>query len=322
MTALKIGVVGAGAMGSLFGGYLSAGGNEVWLVDKWGEHVRAIQRRGLVIVEQSGDETSGDEEAGNETVCRPRAVERAAGVGVCDLVFVFVKSYDTASATHQVAALLDSKTVVVTLQNGLGNREALESRVPAHQILVGVTGQAANVLGPGRIHHAGSGETILCEIDGSSSERVCRVAGALNRAGLATSIGANVHAVVWGKVLINAAINPMTALLGVRNGLLLRIPSALEVMKSAIDEIVEVARVRGIALPYDDPWEKVLDVARLTGDNRSSMLQDVEAGRGTEIDAINGAVAKEAADRGVPAPVNLTLTRLIKAIEARAGLRG
>ncbi|MFZ5769751.1 MAG: ketopantoate reductase family protein [Bacillota bacterium] len=305
MPTLKVAVVGAGAMGSLFGGYLSAAGQEVWLVDPWVEHVRAIAERGLQIVEPGGE----------TRLVRPRAVSRPEGVGPCDLILVFVKSYHTEQAAAGLGCLMGEDTVVLTLQNGLGNVDVLARRVPRTALLAGVTGQGANVLGPGRIHHAGTGDTVIGELDGSVTERLRRLVGVFNEAGLPASSSSNIQGIIWGKLLVNVAINPLTAILKVRNGQLLEIPGAADIMKDAVAEAIAVATGAGVRLPFSDPWAHVEEVTRRTGANRSSMLQDVEAGRPTEIDVISGAVAREGARLGIPAPVNLTLTRLVKCLE-------
>lgn len=306
---MKVAVVGAGAMGSLFGGYLCAAGHEVWLVDTWAEHVRAIKEEGLHIVEPSGE----------ERVIRPQAVTDTAAVGPCDLVLVFVKSYHTARVAGALAPLLGAGTVVLTLQNGLGNVDVLAEKVPRSLLMAGTTGQGANVLGPGRIHHAGTGETVLGELDGSVTERLERLVEVFRAAGLPASASRDVQGLIWGKLLVNVAINPLTAILRVRNGQLLEIPEAVDLMKEAVREAVLVAERVGVRLPYPDPWAHVEDVTRRTGGNRSSMLQDVEAGRRTEIDVINGAVVREGARVGVPTPVNLVLTRLVRAMERSGG---
>lgn len=305
MRALKVGVVGAGAMGSLFGGHLSAAGHEVWLVDIWAEHVDTINHLGLQIVEPSGD----------ERVVRPRAVTDPQPVGPCDIVLVLVKSYHTKQAAASLAPLLAPSTVVLTLQNGLGNIDVLTEKVPRNQLMAGITGQGANILGPGRIHHAGSGETVIGELDGAVTERLQRLVDAFTGAGLPTSATTDVQGVVWAKLLVNIAINPLTAILRVRNGRLLEIPEAVEIMREAVQEGLAVASRAGVHVPLADPWEHVLDVAVRTAANRSSMLQDVDRGRRTEIDALSGAVVGEGSRLGLETPVNLTLARLVRCLE-------
>lgn len=302
---MKVGVVGAGAMGSLFGGYLSAAGHDVWLVDPWTAHVDAILRGGLRIVESSGE----------ERVLHPSAVLDPRSVGACDLVLVFVKSYHTEQVAASLGPLLGPVTVVMTLQNGLGNVDVLARHVPIERLVAGTTGQGANVLEPGRIHHAGSGETVVGELDGTRTDRLQQWVDAFSAAGLPAAASTNVHGVVWGKLLANIAINPLTAMLRVRNGQLLEMPEAVEIMRSAVEEGLAVAGRAGVRVPMADPWAHVLDVARRTGANRSSMLQDIEAGRRTEIDVISGAVVREGNRLGLSTPVNLALTRLVKCLE-------
>lgn len=305
---MKVGVVGAGAMGSLFGGYLANAGHGVWLVDTWAEHVGAIRERGLRIVEPGGE----------ERLVRPHAVTDPGEVGPCDLVLVFVKAYHTRAVAAALPRLMGPESTVLTLQNGLGNADILAEAVPASSIVVGTTGQAANVLGPGSIHHAGTGATYLGEWQGGLTERLRRVARMLEDAGLPAVVQENVHGLIWAKLLVNVAVNALTAILRVRNGQLLDIPEAVELMKQAVGEAVMVAFHRGVQLPLEDPWKHVEDVVRRTAANRSSMLQDVESGRPTEVDFINGAIVREAARCHLCVPVNATLTSLVKGVERLA----
>lgn len=295
-------------MGSLFGGYLAAAGHEVWLVDTWEEHVRAICERGLRIVEPDGE----------ERCVRPRAVSDPGGVGPCDLVIVFVKAYHTRSVAGSLGRLLSPGGVVMTLQNGLGNAEILAEALPPSAVVVGTTGQGANVLGPGVIHHAGSGDTHLGEWQGGVTDRLRDLARVLTEAGLPAVASDDVQGLVWAKLLVNVAVNALTAVLRVRNGRLLEMPETVEIMRMAVGEALMVAFQRGVRIPLADPWGYVEEVVRRTAGNRSSMLQDVENGRPTEVDFINGAVVREAARAGVCAPVNAVLTRLVKSLEGAA----
>ncbi len=292
-------------MGSLFGGYLQAGGNEVWLVDTSAGHIDAIATHGLRITEPDGQ----------ERIVRPRATTDPRSVGPCDLVLVFVKSYHTRQAAASLAPLLGAETVVLTLQNGLGNVDALAEEVPRSHIMAGTTGQGANVLAAGHIHHAGAGETLIGELDGAPTPRLRRLVEALSDAGLHASASDNVQGALWAKLLVNIAINPLTAILRVRNGRLLEVPEAVGIMREAVNEGLAVAGRAGVRIPLEDPWAHVQDVARRTANNRSSMLQDVEMGRRTEIDVINGAIVREGSHLGVATPVNLALLRLVKCLE-------
>ncbi len=306
---MRIAVIGAGAMGSVFGGLLAEGGHEVWLVDVWAEHVRAIEERGLSI-----------EGEGRTRTVRVRATTSARDVGTADLMLVFVKSYHTRAAVKSTLPIVGEDTLVLTLQNGLGNAETIAELVGPERVVAGVTAHGATMLGPGRVRHAGVGDTHVGELSGEITPGLRELALTLSAAGIATEASADVLSLLWSKIIINVGINPLTAITGLRNGQLLDYPATEELMELAVQEAVAVAAAKGIRLMYDDPVKRVKEVARATGQNRSSMLQDLERGRPTEIDAINGAVVRAGEELGVSVPTNRVLTLLVKALEQKGPL--
>lgn len=305
-------MVGAGAMGSLFGGLLARAGEQVWLLDTWREHVDALNAGGLRIEDRTG---CLDHE---EIVVKVPAAVDPGEIGPVDCAVFFVKSYHTREAAGGARPLIGPGTTALTLQNGLGNLEALEAVLGAGRVVAGTTACGATLLGPGRIRFAGRGPTTVGEIAGGSTPRVDAIAAALNRAGLPAAVAPDIRSVIWGKVIVNAGINALTALTGLRNGELLEHPETRAVMQAAVREAAAVAAARGMTLPWPDPFGHVEAVAAMTAANRSSMLQDLDHGRRTEIDAINGAVVEEAAAAGVDAPVNAVLTALVK-LREKAG---
>ncbi|MEW6487572.1 MAG: 2-dehydropantoate 2-reductase, partial [Thermodesulfobacteriota bacterium] len=249
-----------------------------------------------------------------------RAVSDPAAAGPADLVLVMVKAPHTASAAGSLGPLLGPRTAVLTLQNGLGAADVLARALGAERLLVGVTAQGATLLSPGEVRHGGTGETLLGPF-GPQSPDPEPFAAALSGAGLPARAVADPWPAVWRKLAVNCGINAVAALTGHRNGRIPEIPEAAAVLSDAVREAAAVARAAGVNL--GDPTalvEAVLAVARATGANRASMGQDVDARRPTEIDFINGAVVREGERRAVPTPVNRTLTRLVKALEA--GFRG
>jgi len=300
---LKVLVVGPGAMGSLFAGMLALGGHEVWLMGRRMEVVDHIRRQGVTILRGEGRE--------NVPVS---ATTDARDVGPVDLVMVCVKAYDTERACVDALPAVGSSTTLLTLQNGLGNVETIASVVGRERVLAGVTSHGATLLGPGLVRHAGAGETAIGELDGAETERVWGVADALRQAGIQVEISPRVDSLIWGKLVVNAAINPITALLKVPNGGLLASEDARELMAAVALEAAGVARARGIPLPYADPVGRVEAVCRQTAPNRSSMLQDVDRGIRTEIDFIDGALAREGERLGVPTPLCWALTHLVRAL--------
>ncbi len=302
---MKLAVVGAGAMGSLFGGRISLAGHDVLLFDPYREHVDAVNARGLLI-EQAG--------SGEAVLSRPRATAEAGDVRGPDVMIVFVKSTVTALVARQFAEAARPDTIVVTLQNGLGNEGILRESFGAGRTAAGVTSQGATFLGPGRIRHAGTGPTHLGMSDGRN-EKLGPFADVLRAAGFETHVERDVAALVWSKLVINVGINALTAMIGQPNGRLLDFEETRALMADLVAEAVAVAGARGIRLTYTDPLATVHEVARRTGANRSSMLQDFDRGRETEINFINGAIVREAAALGIAVPVNTAVTRLVKALE-------
>jgi 2-dehydropantoate 2-reductase len=302
---MKISIIGSGAMGSLFGGMLSRAGHDVLLYDVFREHVEAVRRDGLVI------EEAGSSEA---VVCRPAASSDPADTRGSDVLVVFVKSTATEEVARQFAPLAGPQAIAVTLQNGLGNEELLRRHFGAERTAAGVTSQGATFLGPGRIRHAGKGPTHLGMAAGGHRKLVA-LATALAQAGFETHVEDDVAGLVWSKLVVNVGINALTALVNRQNGRLLDLEETRSLMADLVAEAVAVATARGITLTYADPLQTVYDVAKKTGANRSSMLQDFDRGRETEIDFINGAIVREAGALGIPVPVNAAITRLVKALD-------
>ncbi len=225
-----------------------------------------------------------------------------------ELALVLVKTWQTERAAAQLAACLADDGLAVSLQNGLGNLALLQAALGAGRASVGVTTAGATLLGPGHVRAGGQGTVHL-----GDDPRLTDLTSALAASGLEVETSHDLDALVWGKVAVNAGINPLTALLGVPNGGLLELPAAREVLAQAVREVVRVAQATGVRLQMPDPVQATLDVALRTAGNRSSMLQDLERGAPTEIDAISGAVSREGDRQGVPAPTNWALWKLVRA---------
>ena len=300
---MKTVVIGAGAMGSLLGGLLTLSGEEVWLVDIWKENVGAMRSKGLTI-----------EEKGKSLTVPVKAVTDITSIGKADLVVYFVKTYQTERAVLDSLVLQKEDTIFLTLQNGLGNEEVICEKVDQKKVMLGVTGQGATLLEPGHIRHAGWGKTFIGELHHRVTDRAIRVAQMLCHAGIETEASSNIHDRVWDKLFANVGINGLTALTGLKNGQLLDHPETLRLMEALVSESAEVARRKGVRIE-GDPIKKVKNAAETTRENRSSMGQDFDYKRRTEIDAINGAVVKEAQQLGIPVPFNQAVTDLVKVIE-------
>jgi 2-dehydropantoate 2-reductase len=302
---MKISVIGAGAMGSLFGGRLSAAGNDVILYDINREHVSAVNSAGLKI------ETLAN---GAIEIVRPEATDNPERLKSSDVFIVFVKSTATETAAATFKPVAGPDTIVITLQNGLGNEEILKKYFGSAQTAAGVTSQGATFAGPGHIKHAGSGPTHLCMSD-KNNAKLKPFISELKKAGFEAGAEENIESLVWSKLIINVGINALTALTGMKNGRLLNYSGTKEIMKDLVTEAVGVARAMEIRLTYDNPLEMVYSVAEKTALNRSSMLQDFDRGSATEIDFINAAIVREADRLGMPVPVNRTISALVKTID-------
>ncbi len=299
---MRIAVIGAGAMGSLFAARLAPVASVV-VLSRWAEAIAEIRARGLRLVDAEGEHTHFVPIASDPSAAAP-----------ADLALVLVKSYDTARAAAWVAAALAPAGLALTLQNGLGNAEILAAKVGLHRTVQGVTSEGATLLGPGRVRHAGSGVTSV----GTKPEiaaRLGEVVTLFRQAGFATDLSDQVDSLVWGKLVINAGINPLTALLDVPNGALVKNDAARAALRLAVGEAAAIAAKVGISLPYPDAAARAEEICRATAANLSSMLQDVRRGSRTEIDAINGALVSAAESAGLAAPVNRLLWHLVRARE-------
>jgi 2-dehydropantoate 2-reductase len=310
-------VAGAGAIGSVVGGLLAASGWPVTLLGRRA-HLDAVRARGLAI-----DGLFGTHRV-HGLAC---ATEPAALRGPYAAVLLTVKAWDTAAVATAVAPHLAPDGVLVSLQNGLGNVEAAARAAGADRVLGGRVIFGAEVAEPGRVRVTVFADPVLVgspdpdDVKGRAAAATW--ARALAAAGIPAEPTDALAAELWAKVLYNAALNPLGALLGVPYGELAAHADTRAIMDTVIDEAFAVARAEGVALRWRDPgayretfYGRLVPV---TADHRSSMLQDIERGRPTEVDAINGEVAARGAARGTPAPVNATLARLIR---ARAGRRG
>ncbi|MFH1117993.1 MAG: 2-dehydropantoate 2-reductase [Pseudomonadota bacterium] len=307
---MRIGIVGSGALGSVIGSLLLEAGSDVVVIERDPEEVRLIKEQGLWIEGVSG-----------ERKVQPHIVCDAREAGEVDLAVVLVKSYDTRSTIPVVKRILSPEGVVLTLQNGVGNYEILNEAFPG-QVLLGTTTMGAMALGSGRYRHTGFGDTHFGEASGVISERTRRVGESLAKMNSGpVHVAENAVGCVWSKLIINAGINAPATLLRVRNGDLPASEAGRELIHEVVEECMKVIRAKNIDLIFDDPEGRVVAVCAGTAPNINSMFQDILAGRRTEIDFINGAVAGEGDKVGVPTPVNRTLARLIKSLEDLAHRR-
>lgn len=296
---LQILIVGTGALASLFAWRLARAGHEPAVFGTWQPGIAALREKGVRLADGRGS-----------TQALPlRVIEDPAEVRGAQQAIVLVKSWQTERAADQLRQCLAPDGLAVTLQNGLGNYEILEHALGRERVALGSTTTGATLLGPGLVKAAGEGTVSI-----QTHPRLGRLEAALRSSGFQVEVVQNAKALVWSKLVINSAINPLTALLRVPNGELLKRPAARSLMRSLAEETAAVARAEHIELHIDDPAGFAEDVARKTEANYSSMLQDVRRGAPTEIEAICGAITRAGQRAGIPTPVNEVCWRLVQAL--------
>lgn len=303
---MRIGVFGVGAMGSLFASGLSEVASVV-LIGEWEDQVRAVCANGLAVEHVDG----------TTTVHPLDACLRDEATGPLETALVVEKSYQTATVARHVARLLAPDGLAISLQNGLGNYEMLRDTLGPQRAALGVTSEGATLLGLACVRHAGNGYTNFGLSPGHGPRQRVLLAGlreAFTIAGFPAAVVDDPDRLLWSKLAVNAAINPLTALLRVPNGFLLEHPRLIGIMDQAAQEVAAVAAARGIQID-EDPAARARAVAQATAANRSSMLQDILRGASTEIEAICGQVAALGEGYGVPTPLTRRLAELVRAAE-------
>lgn len=299
----RVAVIGCGAIGSLFAAHLAQAGEcEVWAYDLDQAHVDAINADGLRL--------TGVGEAHG----RLQATTDPSALPACDYAIVATKAMHTESAMEATAHAFGDGAVC-TVQNGVGNEEAISSHVP--RVIRGTTFPAGKLLEPGVVQQDTGGETTIgpFEPKPAAMDEVSELAGLLDRSGMATTALADARGAQWRKVIFNAATNPLGALSGLTHGQACDVPSLRVLMSALVAEGRAVCEAQGIVLDADP--DALIDHAReVAYDHKASMLQDVEARRATEIDYLNGGIGRFGRQLGVPTPLHDTITALIKGVEA------
>jgi 2-dehydropantoate 2-reductase len=284
-------ICGTGALATLFAARLSAVGVQVTMLGSWLEGLAALNAGGARL---------------DQATYPVRAVSDPAQCQGAQLALVLVKAWQTERTALQLANCLAADGIAVSLQNGLGNRERLTATLGLARVKQAVTTLGATQIGPGQVRFGGEGVTTL-----EATSALDALSAYLTEARLRVERSETVESLVWSKLVINTAINPLTALFKIPTGKLLESPPAHELMLALARETAKVAALNGISLPFEDPAAMVEAVARRTAANHSSMLQDVLRGAQTEIDAICGAVARLGAEK---APLNRAMWQLVRAL--------
>jgi 2-dehydropantoate 2-reductase len=299
---VKIAIVGAGAMGSVYAGLFASAGHEVWAIDRWREHIDAIREKGLRVEGASGDRT-----------VRIHATTEPRDAGPCDLVVLATKAMHVSEAAEALKPLLGAQTPVLSIQNGLGGPDAAASILGRERVMVGVVGGfGASMKGPGHAHHNGMELVRLGEFGGPITERLKKVEQVWSGAGFRVKVFDDIDKLVWEKLLCNCAYSGPCGLAECTVGEVMADPDLARISAACATEAFEVALEKKINLGFSDPVAYVRDFGSKIPHARPSVLLDLMAKRKSEIDVINGSI---------PRPVNQALTQLVRAKERRLGCR-
>jgi 2-dehydropantoate 2-reductase len=292
-------ILGTGALATLFANYLAKAGMSVSILGTWQEGLSALKKNGARVE----GEKHGYQVHASDDPQKCKGIPNA---------IVLVKSWQTTRAAEQLAGCLPGEGVALTLQNGLGNDSILASHLGRDRVARGVTSMGATLLGPGLVSEGGVGPVTV-----EANEHTEPLVQGLRRADFDVETVKDIKSQVWGKLVVSSAINPLTALLRIKNGVLLELPPIRILMRELASETAAVAVSEGVKLPFADPGDAAEEVAQRTAGNLSSMLQDVMRGAETEIEAINGEVVRLAAANNVSVPVNRAMVSLVNAIRVR-----
>lgn len=302
----RVAIIGTGAMGSVYAALMADAGHDVWAVDRWEDHVRAIRDNGLRVEGASGDRT-----------VKLHATTDASEVRDPDLVIIATKLDGVAAAAEAASGIIRDDTAVLSIQNGLGGPDRVAEILGPERVSVGVVGGfGASMKGPGHAHHNGMEFVRIGEYRGAQTDRTERIAGIWRSAGFKVVTADDISRVVWEKLIVNCAYNGPCAILGLTQGQVLADPDASAISSGCALEAWEVAQAKGIPVGIEDPVAHVRAFGQKMPNSRPSTAQDHAARRKSEIDAINGAIPREAKAFNLSVPTNVFVTRVMKARES------
>lgn len=302
---MRIAVIGAGAMGSFFGGHLSLH-HEVLLVDVNKTQVDMINERGVMIYEPDGSHIS----------CRPSAAVNTKNMIAADLVILLVKAVFSRSALYSNSSLIGENTYLLTLQNGSGHEDTLLDFVDHDHLLIGTTQHACSMMGYGEVRHTGKGRTYIGSLNGVTP-KVEEIVCALDDVGLETYAAQNIWKMVWDKLILNASASVLTGILQVPPGFIAQNSGAWAMCCTLIREAAEVALAEGLEFDVNQKIAEVRAICEANPKGLTSIYADLCEGRRTEVDAISGSVIRASRRNGIPAPTHEAMVDLVHAMEAR-----
>ena len=300
---MQVAVIGAGAVGCYYGGLLLRAGHDVTFIGRQ-THVDAINAHGLLLDTQS---FKGHLPA--------KAATDAAALASPDLVLFCVKSADTEEAGRSLAGRLRPETSVLSLQNGVDNPQRLQ-RLTGHPVIPAVVYVGSEMAGPGHVRHHGGGDLTIGASPASEA-----LVQTLDAAGIQTTIADDIETTLWSKLVINCAFNALSAVAGISYGPMLEVEGTRDVVASAVQEAVTVARASGVSMP-DDLLERIMKIPAAMPNQMSSTAQDLARGKPSEIDFLNGYVVRKGAELGIPTPTNHALQVMVKLAERRSEISG
>lgn len=302
---MKIAVIGAGAMGSIYGGRLSQK-NDVFLIDKNEKVVDQINENGLVLVEN-----------GEEKLFHPQAMTNSEGLGEMDLVILFVKALWSRAALAENKHLIGPHTYLMTLQNGSGHEDILKEVCPLSRIVIGTTEDNGAVLSLGHIRHGGEGKTNIGMLEPDTEHFLDKLKETLDGVGFKARIHDNIQQLIWDKLFTNISLSAVTGILGVKMGFIAGDEHAWNMTKQLVAEAMTVAKAMGLSFDEQEMLERIRKTSEMNPEGQTSIYADLQAGRRTEVDTISGSVVRAAAKYHIAVPTHAFLVEMVHAMEDR-----
>ncbi len=304
---MKIAIVGTGSMGSVYAALFAEAGQDVWAIDSWDAHINAIAKTGLRLEGASGD----------RTISGINASTSLADAGPCDLYILATKAADVGNAAKAISEIMPDDALVLTIQNGLGAGERIAQHMPTRNVLLGVAeGFGASMKGPGHAHHNAMRQIRIGEMNGGMTGRLQKLEEVWRSAGFTAKAFADIHQLIWEKYVCNVFLSAPCTVFNCTIGELQGNRAWQKIALGCMLEAHAVGVAKNIAFSFDNPVDYALNFASAMPNANPSMRLDHMAKRASEIDAINGMVPAVAADHGLTAPYNETLSAIIRQREA------